>query len=90
MDKANVLDCTLLRRTVATCLGEEYSDVGLEHVLVDACAMQLIQNPSRFKVFVADIPTDQDWLLLASMGLLPSASLAGVPLEVRCWRECAS
>ena len=67
----------------------------LEHVLVGVCAMQLIQNPSRYDVIIAenifgDIPTDQDWLLLASMGLLPSASLAGVPLEVRCWRECAS
>ncbi|MEC9446917.1 MAG: 3-isopropylmalate dehydrogenase, partial [Chloroflexota bacterium] len=46
VDKANVLECSRLWRTVATRLGEEYPDVELEHVLVDACAMQLIQGPA--------------------------------------------
>jgi 3-isopropylmalate dehydrogenase len=60
--------------------------VQLEHVLVDACAMQLIQVPSRFDVIVAentfgDILTDEASVLGASMGMLPSASLAGVPVE---------
>ena len=45
VDKANVLECSRLWRTVATRLGEEYPDVQLDHVLVDACAMQLIQVP---------------------------------------------
>ncbi|GIS93650.1 MAG: hypothetical protein CM1200mP22_08870 [Dehalococcoidia bacterium] len=36
VDKANVLECSRLWRTVATRLGEEYPDVELEHVLVDA------------------------------------------------------
>ena len=58
----------------------------LEHVLVDACAMQLISQPSRFDVIVAentfgDILTDEASVLAASMGLLPSASLAGVPVD---------
>ena len=71
---------------MATRLGEEYPDVELEHVLVDACAMQLISQPSRFDVIVAentfgDILTDEASVLAASMGLLPSASLAGVPVE---------
>ena len=85
VDKANVLECSRLWRTVATRLGEEYPDVELEHVL-DACAMQLISSPSRFDVIVAentfgDILTDEASVLAASMGLLPSASLASVPVD---------
>ncbi len=88
VDKANVLECSRLWRTVATRLGDEYPDVELEHVLVDACAMQLISQPSRFDVIVAentfgDILTDEASVLAASMGLLPSASLAGVPVDGR-------
>ena len=84
VDKANVLECSRLWRSVATRLGEEYPDVELEHILVDACAMQLIQRPARFDVIVAentfgDILTDEASVLAASMGLLPSASLAAAP-----------
>ena len=84
VDKANVLECSRLWRAVATRLGEEYPDVELEHILVDACAMQLIQRPARFDVIVAentfgDILTDEASVLAASMGLLPSASLAAAP-----------
>ena len=86
VDKANVLECSRLWRAVATRLGQEYPDIELEHVLVDACAMQLIQQPARFDVIVAentfgDILTDEASVLAASMGLLPSASLATVPTE---------
>ena len=88
VDKANVLECSRLWRTVATRLGAEYPDVELEHVLVDACAMQLIQRPARFDVIVAentfgDILTDEASVLAASMGVLPSASLADVPVAGR-------
>ena len=88
IDKANVLECSRLWRQIATRLGEEYPDVELEHVLVDACAMQLIQRPARFDVIVAentfgDILTDEAAVLSASMGLLPSASLADVPIAGR-------
>ena len=86
VDKANVLECSRLWRAVSTRLGGEYPDVELEHVLVDACAMQLIQRPSSFDVIVAentfgDILTDEASILAASMGLLPSASLSDVPVE---------
>ena len=85
VDKANVLECSRLWRTVATRLAAEYPDVELEHVLVDACAMQLIQRPIDYDVIVAentfgDILSDEASMLAASMGLLPSASLAGVPV----------
>ena len=84
VDKANVLECSRLWRSIATRLGEEYPDIELDHVLVDACAMQLIQRPSRFDVIVAentfgDILTDEASVLAASMGVLPSASLSGLP-----------
>lgn len=84
VDKANVLECSRLWRQKAIELSGEYPDVELEHVLVDACAMQLIQQPSRFDVIVSentfgDILTDEAAVLAASMGLLPSASLSDVP-----------
>ena len=88
VDKANVLETSRLWRSLATEMSEQYPDVELEHVLVDTCAMQLIQQPSRFDVIVTentfgDILTDEAAVLAASMGLLASASLAGVPVEGR-------
>lgn len=85
VDKANVLECSRLWRQTAIRLAAEYPDVELEHLLVDACAMQLVQRPRRFDVIVAentfgDILTDEAAVLAASMGLLPSASLSGVPV----------
>ena len=85
VDKANVLECSRLWRQIATRLAEEYPNVELDHVLVDNCAMQLIQRPASFDVIVAentfgDILTDEASILAASMGLLPSASLAEVPM----------
>ena len=88
IDKANVLECSRLWRHIATNLAPEYPNVEIEHVLVDACAMQLVQDPRRFDVIVAentfgDILTDEAAVLAASMGLLPSASLSDVPIAGR-------
>jgi len=53
-------------------------------MLVDACSMRIIQNPRYLDVLVTentfgDILTDESSMLAGSMGMLPSASLAGVP-----------
>ncbi len=84
VDKSNVLQSSRLWRQIAIEVSKEYPDVELEHVLVDACSMRLIQNPARFDVLVAenlfgDILTDEASMLAGSMGMLPSASLAGIP-----------
>ena len=84
VDKANVLETSRLWRATANRLSAEYLDVELEHALVDACAMQLVLRPASYDVIVAentfgDILTDEAAILAASMGLLPSASLSGVP-----------
>ncbi|MFC1932366.1 3-isopropylmalate dehydrogenase [Chloroflexota bacterium] len=86
VDKANVLETSRLWRQVAMEVAEDYPDIELEHMLVDTCAMRLIQNPKYLDVVVTentfgDIVTDEASMLAGSMGMLPSASLAGVPQE---------
>ena len=81
VDKANVLGVSRLwRATTQRVMAEEFPDVELENILVDAAAMYLIQQPARFDVIVTgnmfgDILTDEASVLAGSMGLLPSASL---------------
>jgi len=81
VDKANVLETSRLwRETTERVMKQEFPDVALSHMLVDACAMQLIRKPADFDVIVTenmfgDILTDEASMLAGSMGMLPSASL---------------
>ena len=84
VDKANVLETSRLWRQVAIEVSAGYPDVEMDHMLVDTCSMRLIQNPTYFDVVVTentfgDILTDEASMLAGSMGMLPSASLAGIP-----------
>ncbi len=80
VDKSNVLEVSQLWRKVVTEVGRDFSDVALEHILVDNCAMQLILNPKRFDVVLmenmfGDILSDEGSVLAGSIGMLPSASI---------------
>ena len=80
-EKANVMESGKLWREEVTKLHEvEFSDVNLEHMYADNCAMQLLRNPSQFDVIVTDnlfgdILSDEAAMLTGSLGMLPSASL---------------
>ncbi|GGE79096.1 3-isopropylmalate dehydrogenase [Priestia taiwanensis] len=79
IDKANVMESSKLWREVANEVGANYPDIVLEHLLVDAAAMELIRRPSRFDVVVTenlfgDILSDEASMIAGSLGLLPSAS----------------
>ena len=80
VDKANVLENSVLWRRTLVEIGREYPDVELSHLYVDNAAMQLIRRPREFDVMLAenlfgDILSDELAMLTGSLGMLPSASL---------------
>ena len=80
VDKANVLACSRLWRQTVETVAQDYPDVTLEHLLVDAATMHLIKRPRDFDVILAanqfgDILSDETSILAGSIGMLPSASL---------------
>jgi len=80
VDKANVLDTSILWREVVTEVAKGYPDVELSHMYVDNAAMQLVRAPKQFDVMVTgnmfgDILSDEASMLTGSIGMLPSASL---------------
>jgi 3-isopropylmalate dehydrogenase len=80
VDKANVLETSRLWRETVGRVAGDYPDVGLEHMLVDNAAMQLVAEPARFDVLLTenmfgDILSDEAAMLTGSLGMLPSASL---------------
>lgn len=80
VDKANVLEVTMLWREVVQRVAADYPAIALEHMYVDNAAMQLVRAPKQFDVLVTgnifgDILSDTAAMLTGSIGMLPSASL---------------
>ncbi|MEO8158736.1 MAG: 3-isopropylmalate dehydrogenase [Betaproteobacteria bacterium] len=80
VDKANVLDTSILWREVVIEVAKDYPDVELSHMYVDNAAMQLVRAPKQFDVILTgnmfgDILSDEASMLTGSIGMLPSASL---------------
>ncbi|MGI1670935.1 MAG: 3-isopropylmalate dehydrogenase [Neptuniibacter sp.] len=80
VDKANVLEVTVLWREIMEELSKDYPEVELSHMYVDNAAMQLVRAPKQFDVMVTgnmfgDILSDAAAMLTGSIGMLPSASL---------------
>ena len=86
VDKANVLATSRLwRKTVTETMEREFPDLGFDHQLVDSCAMAMVQRPTSLNGVVltenmfGDILSDEASVIVGSLGLLPSASLSGLP-----------
>lgn len=80
VDKANVLESSMLWRRTVTELSKEYPEVELSHMYVDNAAMQLVRNPKQFDTIVTnnifgDILSDEASMITGSIGMLPSASV---------------
>lgn len=80
VDKANVLETSRLWRRVVGEVAAGYPDIALDHMLVDNCAMQLVQAPARFDVILTenmfgDILSDEASAVTGGLGLAGSASL---------------
>lgn len=86
LDKANVLATSRLwRKVVAETMQREFPSLELGHHLIDSAAMLMVKDPRALNGVVVtnnlfgDIISDEASVIPGSLGLLPSASLAGVP-----------
>ena len=80
VEKANVMETGVLWREIVKDTHKDFSDITLENMLADNCAMQLVRNPKQFDVIVTDnlfgdLLSDCAAMLTGSLGMLPSASL---------------
>lgn len=80
VDKANVLETSLLWRKVVKGIAAQYPTITLDFIYVDNAAMQLVREPGRFDVLLCenlfgDIISDEAAAVAGSLGMLPSASL---------------
>uniref|UniRef100_A0A803LNR4 3-isopropylmalate dehydrogenase n=1 Tax=Chenopodium quinoa TaxID=63459 RepID=A0A803LNR4_CHEQI len=80
VDKANVLEASMLWRKRVTDMAVDYPDVELSHMYIDNAAMQLIRDPKQFDTILTnnifgDILSDEASMISGSIGMLPSASI---------------
>ncbi|KAK9690442.1 hypothetical protein RND81_09G128000 [Saponaria officinalis] len=80
VDKANVLEASMLWRKRVTAMAADYPDVELSHMYIDNAAMQLVRDPKQFDTILTnnifgDILSDEASMISGSIGLLPSASI---------------
>ena len=86
LDKANVLATSRLwRRVFQETMEKEFPQLEFEHQLIDSAAMIMVKNPTSLNGVIVtsnlfgDIISDEASVIPGSLGLLPSASLSGVP-----------
>ena len=87
LDKANLLAACgrLWRGIVSEVMAREFPEVEVQHMLIDSAAMVLVKEPKRLNGVVltsnmfGDIISDEASVIPGSLGLLPSASLSGIP-----------
>ncbi|XBC40722.1 MAG: 3-isopropylmalate dehydrogenase [Buchnera aphidicola (Nurudea yanoniella)] len=80
IDKANVLDTSVLWRETVNKVAINYPQVKLSHLYIDNAVMKIISDPKSFDVILCsnlfgDIISDECAIISGSLGLLPSASL---------------
>lgn len=80
VDKVNVLATSRLWRDVVIAVAADYTDVPLDHALVDSFAMTIVQAPETIDVVVTentfgDILSDVAAAVTGGLGLAASASL---------------
>lgn len=86
LDKANVLATSRLwRKVVGEVMENEFPQVKIGHQLIDSAAMLMVKSPRALNGIVVtsnlfgDIISDEASVIPGSLGLLPSASLSGIP-----------
>jgi 3-isopropylmalate dehydrogenase len=86
LDKANVLATSRLWRKVVTeVMEKEFPQLQIGHQLIDSAAMIMVKNPRALNGVIVtsnlfgDIISDEASVIPGSLGLLPSASLSGIP-----------
>lgn len=86
LDKANVLATSRMwRKTMTDVFAKEFPQLELGHQLIDSAAMLMVKSPRSLNGIVVtsnlfgDIISDEASVIPGSLGLLPSASLSGIP-----------
>ncbi len=83
VDKANVLRSYAFFRQVADEVLSDYPDLEVEHIIIDAMTVHMLERPQHFDVVVCenifgDILTDLGAAMMGGMGLAPSGETGDV------------